>query len=296
MARIRTVKPEFFKHEELFEAELETGLPLRLAFIGLWTICDREGRFKWRPRQIKTDVLPYDDCDFSRVLDALLTRGFIWKYEWERVEYGFVPSFTTHQVINNREIASSLPDPESCEIYSVENNNLHVTATRYPRVDDASGTSLCIAQGEGNGKEGKGREVEGDVPATVPVPGRRKSEPNPLNVATWNAYASAYHDRYGVEPVRNATVNGQIANFVKRIGENAPHVAAHYVTGNSSFYLTKGHGVGPMLADAEKLHTEWATGRRVTQSAARQADRSQSNLDNSRAALDLLNEKYGSGA
>lgn len=293
MARIRTVKPEFFKHEELFEAEIDTGLPLRLAFIGLWTICDREGRFKWRPRQIKTDVLPYDDCDFSRVLDALLTRGFIWKYTWESVDYGFVPSFTTHQVINNREIASSLPDPVACDIYSIENNNLHAIDTRHSRVDDASGTSLCIAQGEGKGKEGKGREVEGDVPATVPVPGRRKSEPNPLNVATWNAYASAYHDRYGVEPVRNATVNGQIANFVKRIGENAPHVAAHYVTGNSSFYLTKGHGVGPMLADAEKLHTEWATGRRVTQSAARQADRSQSNLDNSRTALDLLNQKYG---
>lgn len=125
---------------------------------------------------------------------------------------------------------------------------------------------------------------------------RKKSESNPLNVATWNAYAAAYHDRYGVGPVRNATVNGQIANFVKRLGENAPHVAAHYVNGNSAFYLTKGHSVGQMLVDAEKLHTEWATGRRVTQSAARQADRSQSNLDNSRSALDLLNAKYGDRA
>ena len=27
MARIRTIKPEFFKHEDLFDAEKETGLP-----------------------------------------------------------------------------------------------------------------------------------------------------------------------------------------------------------------------------------------------------------------------------
>ena len=133
-------------------------------------------------------------------------------------------------------------------------------------------------------------------PDAVPAPERRKSDRNPLNDATWKAYSAAYFQRYGVDPVRNAAVNSQIANFVKRLGENAPHVAAHYVTGNSSFYLTKGHGVGPMLADAEKLHTEWATGRRVTQSAARQADRSQSNLDNSRTALDMLNQKYGSDA
>lgn len=35
MARIRTIKPEFFLHDELFELEKETGLPVRLTFIGL---------------------------------------------------------------------------------------------------------------------------------------------------------------------------------------------------------------------------------------------------------------------
>lgn len=53
MSRIRTVKPELFKHEELFDAEQNSKLPLRLAFIGLFTVADREGRFKWRPRTLK---------------------------------------------------------------------------------------------------------------------------------------------------------------------------------------------------------------------------------------------------
>ena len=58
--RIRTVKPEFFQHEGLFDLEQFSGLPIRVAFAGLWTCCDREGRFKWRSRQLKTDILPYD--------------------------------------------------------------------------------------------------------------------------------------------------------------------------------------------------------------------------------------------
>ena len=49
--RIRTVKPEFFTHEGLFDAEKATKLPLRVAFVGLWCAADREGRFRWEPRR-----------------------------------------------------------------------------------------------------------------------------------------------------------------------------------------------------------------------------------------------------
>lgn len=148
MARIRTIKPGFFKHEELFDAELETGLPLRLAFAGLWTVCDREGRFKWRPRAIKTDVLPYDDLDFSRVLDALATRHFVLRYTVEGVDYGFVPGFSRHQAINGRESESEIPPPPQ----GLEND---MRSTRQPRVDDASATRHDPARGEGKGREGE---------------------------------------------------------------------------------------------------------------------------------------------
>lgn len=148
MARIRTIKPEFFRHESLFEAERETGLPLRLAFAGLWTAADREGRFRWAPRQLKLDCLPYDDVDFSRVLDALVSRGSIVKYAIDGKEYGCIPSWLTHQVINNRERPSDIPPPN-------EINDL----TRQPRVNDASVTPLKRVQGEGKGKEGKGNDI-----------------------------------------------------------------------------------------------------------------------------------------
>jgi len=138
--RIRTVKPEFFNHEGIFDAEHETNLPLRLAFIGLWCAADREGRFKWESRRLKTQIMPYDLCDFSRVLDALMTRGFIVKYATETGEYGCIPSFSRHQVVNNRERDSELPEPNDANICDA-------CLTREPRDDHAS-------KAEGKGREG----------------------------------------------------------------------------------------------------------------------------------------------
>lgn len=109
--RIRSVKPEFFKHAELFDAEKEFKLPLRLAFEGLWGASDREGRFKWRPRQLKTDILPYDDLDFGDVLNALEKTNFIVRYEADGKTLGYIPSFSEHQCINVREAKSILPEP-----------------------------------------------------------------------------------------------------------------------------------------------------------------------------------------
>jgi hypothetical protein len=112
MGKIRTVKPELFRHEELFEAEKIHRLPLRLAFIGLFTCCDREGRFRWRPKQLKLDMLPYDDIDMADILNALVEHSFIVQYEVNGERYGYIPSWNKHQCINVRESASVLPGVE----------------------------------------------------------------------------------------------------------------------------------------------------------------------------------------
>ena len=146
MSRIRTVKPEFFKHYGLYSLEKESSLPVRIAFEGLWTVADREGRFKWCPPELKISCLPYDDVDFSRVLHALTTCDFIRKYTVNGVEYGVIPSFKEHQVINNREKASVLPEPPE--------------VPGPPRDDHASPTREVHALVEGKGKEGKGKEQD----------------------------------------------------------------------------------------------------------------------------------------
>ena len=67
MARIRTIKPEFWSDDKVTSCS-----PLaRLLFIGLWNFADDEGRMDDAPRQIKARVLPSDEATIQGV-DALL--------------------------------------------------------------------------------------------------------------------------------------------------------------------------------------------------------------------------------
>jgi hypothetical protein len=129
-------------------------------------------------------------------------------------------------------------------------------------------------------KAGEGLEAEvleaGELLGSKATTVRVARATAPLTAATWEAYAGAYKIRYGVEPVRNAKVNGQLAGVVKRLGmAEAPAVAAYYVQHNGYNYVRAGHQVGLLLADAEKLRTEWATGQRITDTQARQHDQRQ---------------------
>ncbi len=181
MSRIRTVKPELFKHEELFDAELDSGLPLRLAFIGLFTVADCEGRFKWRPRTLKLDVLPHDSVDFSAVLNALEAGGFIQSYTVNGQRYGYIPSFGKHQQIPTREIerGSALPPPaEKTEPQAearTEHEPVHVEARteHCPEFREVE----VEEEGKGKGKEEEAAQAPFAPPPPMPAPPMPEPEP-----------------------------------------------------------------------------------------------------------------------
>lgn len=104
MARIRTIKPDFFTSEDI------TALsPLaRLLYIGTWLEADREGRLTWKPNTLKTRYLPADQCDVFYVTSELIDRGLIVLYG---DGYAYIPKFSEHQIINPREGKSKLPEP-----------------------------------------------------------------------------------------------------------------------------------------------------------------------------------------
>lgn len=130
MARIRTIKPEFFTSEDIVSMS-----PLaRLFYVSLWCEADREGRMEWKPVTFKMRYLPGDQCDVTQLAQELTARGLIVLYEADGKKYAEIPTFTEHQVINNREASSTLP---------VRDKNAR--PTRAPRV-------------KAEGKEGKGKE------------------------------------------------------------------------------------------------------------------------------------------
>lgn len=145
--RIRTVKPELFTDEELWDLAEATGLPLLQAFVGLWCFADREGRFEWRPRALKSAVLPFWEGDMTVVLGALESGGFITCYSVDDREYAYVTKFRKHQVVNAREAKSDIPPPP-------------VTAT-HVRALVMPVTGHGDARGEGNGRELERKGTEG---------------------------------------------------------------------------------------------------------------------------------------
>lgn len=130
MARIRTIKPEFFSSDDIVSMS-----PLaRLFYVSLWCESDREGRMEWKPSTFKLRYLPGDSCDVNVLADELVAKGLIFIYTVSGKQYAEIPTFTEHQVINNRESQSAIP----------------------PRPTDASLTREPRVKAEGKeGREGK---------------------------------------------------------------------------------------------------------------------------------------------
>jgi len=90
---------------------------------------------------------------------------------------------------------------------------------------------------------------------------------------TWNTYSEEYQRRYGVLPIRNAKVNSCLKSFMSRVPEKeAPDIASFYVRHPGAYYVSRGHPVEILLRDAEKLRTEWASNKTITQKQAQQSD------------------------
>lgn len=108
--RARNLKPGFFKNEEL--AELP---PLaRILFSGLWCLADREGRLEDRPKRIKAELLPYDNCNVEQLLDQLARspQRFIIRYKVDDCRYIAIPNFVEHQTPHIKEADSTIPAPD----------------------------------------------------------------------------------------------------------------------------------------------------------------------------------------
>jgi len=105
--RARNLKPGFFKNEML--AELD---PLvRILFAGLWGLADRDGRLEDRPKRIKAEVLPYDDCDVDAMLQVLADspEAFIVRYSVDGRSFIEIPAFHDHQAPHYKEAPSEIP-------------------------------------------------------------------------------------------------------------------------------------------------------------------------------------------
>ena len=272
MPRIRTLKPEHRQHRKVGPL---SHIDYRL-WVGMILEADDEGRLVCDARQLAALIFAYHQEVSREVIEASLNvlqeLGLIRLYAQNGTRYADFPSWHDHQRID------------------------HATASKLPLYDDSLKTledykspresSRGIGR-DRKGSEGKGKELL--LPRGTPR-GLALTSP------AWNAYRGAYQERYRTEPIRNAKVNGMLASLVQRLPtEEVPDIAAFYVRHNAGLYVRAGHPVELLLRDAEKLHTEWATGRMVTETEARETDRRQGVGDRYRRVIDEVEQEERDG-
>jgi len=115
MARIRTIKPEFWEDEKVAYLSRDA----RLMLIGCFNLADDEGLLRWTPAYIKSGLFMYDDdltVDGVKSLMAEVTSaGIILTYSpavkgAAKQQLAWIIKFRIHQKIN-RPQPSKLPPP-----------------------------------------------------------------------------------------------------------------------------------------------------------------------------------------
>ncbi len=111
MARIRTIKPQFYGSASIARVSIEA----RYLATGLISMADDEGRFLASITSISGHVFPHDDLPAAKVkrwLTELANDGYVVLYEDGGLRYGWLPSFGKNQRINKPQL-SALPSPPS---------------------------------------------------------------------------------------------------------------------------------------------------------------------------------------
>lgn len=110
MARIRTIKPDFFQSED----NVALSYRARLTWIGLWTYVDDDGRCKDNARLIKGHVWPLEDevtaKEVEKDLTELSSTNRILRYEVNGERFLEIRKWRDHQRIA-KPTRSKLPAP-----------------------------------------------------------------------------------------------------------------------------------------------------------------------------------------
>jgi hypothetical protein len=143
MARIRTIKPEFWTDGTLGECS-----PIaRLLFVASLNFADDNGNLERSSRQLKAQAFPYDDIDCEPLVAELLRHGLLIEYQVSDRKYLHIKGFLNHQRIDR---------PSKCRI-PVYESSMSVR----PTLVEPSTSPRAVREGKGRDMEGRGKDQEG---------------------------------------------------------------------------------------------------------------------------------------
>ena len=146
MARIRTIKPEFWTDERLADCSLTA----RLLLIASLNFADDYGNLERSSRQLKAQAFPYDQLECEPLVRELLSAGLMAEYKVADRLYLHIKGFSKHQRIEK------------------------MSEARFPKYEESLSTPQTVGEGsrtppvvvtvlrEGKGRESKGKERKGE--------------------------------------------------------------------------------------------------------------------------------------
>lgn len=142
MAHTRYIKPDFFKDEDI--AELEYWV--RLLYIGLWILADKEGRLEYRSKRINVELFPYDKVNIELGLKELMknksnsNKPYIYIYEDKGNSYIQIINWHKYQKPHFTEKESIIP------AYNNNDSALKDLKTKYNLKIKATGSDLEVKE------------------------------------------------------------------------------------------------------------------------------------------------------
>ncbi|WP_322021824.1 MULTISPECIES: hypothetical protein [unclassified Burkholderia] len=216
MARIRSIKPEFWTSEQV----MPLSHSARLLFIGLWNFCDDNGVHPASTIRLKAEVFAGDalgSTDVRRMIDELLAARLLNEYEIDGERFWIVTGWH-HQKIDQPTFKYPLPDgtipagaprrrkqaaaragsPNDRGVFAEQSsNNQRAFDGRTPPESSRNGVEclsnsrrLCTAAGEPVDNSAEGQQQQKDETTTE----GNRTDSQPLNPASQESGAGAAAD------------------------------------------------------------------------------------------------------
>lgn len=167
MARIRSVKPEFWLDRKLARC---VSRDARLLYIGMWNYADEHARLHGDPAVIKGQVFPYDDVAIEPLLAELEALGRVVAYTFDGDPYLHIPTLNKHQRLEPHKTPSRLPSPADADPSSQVTAFSEKIPEQSEKIPDES-VQIVVQQVAGGRWQGAGgrEQVAGGM---LPEPGK----------------------------------------------------------------------------------------------------------------------------
>lgn len=166
MARIRTIKPEFWEDEKIGKLPI----PCRLFFIGCWNFADDFGVIKGNAALLKSQIFPYDEnlrvSEIKKWIDSLVDARMLVPIIHAEESYYFIRTFRSHQILDKRYDKSYIGKEITKDLINkaLDDNDVNTTST--PRDNDVNTTEEKEEEDKKESPNGDKKEAEASSPAS----------------------------------------------------------------------------------------------------------------------------------